>query len=38
MRAAPAWDRKYSHIAFNACPEGRHQVVVADFRDALASP
>jgi hypothetical protein len=34
----PAWDRSYSCIAFNACPEGRRQVFVADLRDALAGP
>jgi hypothetical protein len=34
----PAWDRSYSHIAFNACPEGHRQVFVADLRDALAGP
>jgi hypothetical protein len=34
----PAWDRSYSSIAFNACPEGHRQVFVADLRDALAGP
>jgi hypothetical protein len=26
----PAWDRQYRRIAFNACPDGRRQVFVAD--------
>jgi len=34
----PAWDRSHSYIAFNACPEGRRQVFVADLREALAGP
>jgi hypothetical protein len=34
----PAWDRSHSCIAFNACPEGRRQVFVADLRDALTGP
>jgi hypothetical protein len=33
----PAWDRSHTHIAFNACPEGRRQVFVADLRDVLAA-
>jgi hypothetical protein len=33
----PAWDRSHSHIAFNACPEGRRQVFVADLRGALGA-
>ncbi len=32
----PAWDRDFRRIAFNACPEGRRQVFVADLRDRLA--
>jgi Tol biopolymer transport system component len=31
----PAWDRTYTRIAFNACPEGRRQVFVADLGNAL---
>jgi hypothetical protein len=26
----PAWDRDFRRIAFNACPEGRRMVYVAD--------
>ena len=33
----PAWDRNYTRIAFNACPDGRRQVFVADLRDVLAA-
>jgi hypothetical protein len=33
----PAWDRDYQHIAFNACPDGRRRVFVADLRELLAS-
>lgn len=32
----PAWDRAYARIAFNACPDGRRRVYVADLRDVLA--
>jgi hypothetical protein len=32
----PAWDRDFRRIAFNACPDGRRQVFVADLRDCLA--
>jgi len=32
----PAWDRSWSRIAFNACPDGRRRVFVADLRDILA--
>jgi len=33
----PAWDRSYTRIAFNACPDGRRRVFVADLREVLAS-
>ena len=33
----PAWDRTYTRIAFNACPDGRRRVFVADLRGLLAS-
>jgi hypothetical protein len=33
----PAWDRSWSRIAFNACPDGRRRVFVADLRDILAA-
>jgi hypothetical protein len=33
----PAWDRSYGRIAFNACPDGRRQVFVADLRDLLTA-
>jgi hypothetical protein len=33
----PAWDRSYTRIAFNACPDGRRRVFVADLRELLAS-
>jgi hypothetical protein len=33
----PAWDRSYTRIAFNACPDGRRRVFVADLRGLLAS-
>jgi hypothetical protein len=33
----PAWDRGYTRIAFNACPDGRRQVFVADLRAMLAA-
>jgi Tol biopolymer transport system component len=33
----PAWDRSYARIAFNACPDGRRQVFVADLREVLAA-
>jgi hypothetical protein len=33
----PAWDRGYTRIAFNACPDGRRKVFVADLRDLLAT-
>jgi hypothetical protein len=26
----PAWDRSFTRIAFNACPDGRRRVYVAD--------
>jgi hypothetical protein len=31
----PAWDRTWSRIAFNACPEGKRRVYVADLADVL---
>jgi hypothetical protein len=31
----PAWDRSFTHIAFNACPEGKRRVYVADLTDDL---
>lgn len=33
----PAWDRGYTRIAFNACPDGRRRVFVADLREILAA-
>lgn len=33
----PAWDRSYTRIAFNACPDGRRQVFVADLGELLAA-
>ena len=33
----PAWDRTCTRIAFNACPDGRRRVFVADLRGLLAS-
>jgi len=33
----PAWDRSYTRIAFNACPDGRRRVFVADLRAILAA-
>ena len=33
----PAWDRSYTRIAFNACPDGRRRVFVADLSAALAA-
>jgi hypothetical protein len=32
----PAWDRTFTRIAFNACPQGSRQVFVADLRELLA--
>jgi hypothetical protein len=31
----PAWDRSFTHIAFNACPEGKRRVYVADLTAVL---
>jgi hypothetical protein len=31
----PAWDRSYTRIAFNACPDGRRRVYVADLSEIL---
>ncbi|HUT58874.1 MAG TPA: hypothetical protein VNA25_13590, partial [Phycisphaerae bacterium] len=31
----PAWDRSFSAIAFNACPDGTRKVYVADLTDKL---
>jgi len=31
----PAWDRSHTRIAFNACPDGRRRVYVADLRAIL---
>lgn len=31
----PAWDRSFTRIAFNACPDGRRRVYVADLADIL---
>ena len=31
----PAWDRTCTRIAFNACPEGKRRVYVADLADVL---
>jgi hypothetical protein len=33
----PAWDRSYTRIAFNACPQGRRQVFVADLGALVAT-
>ena len=33
----PAWDRSYTRIAFNACPNGRRQVFVADLSGFVAA-
>ena len=33
----PAWDRGYTRVAFNACPDGRRRVFVADLREILAT-
>ena len=33
----PAWDRGYTRIALNACPQGRRQVFVADLTEILAA-
>jgi hypothetical protein len=32
----PAWDRTFTRIAFNACPNGRRQVFVADLSGIVA--
>lgn len=32
----PAWDRDFRRIAFNACPDGKRQVFVADLGELLA--
>jgi hypothetical protein len=34
----PAWDRTYTRIAFNACPDGKRRVYVADLADILHQP
>ncbi|MEY2920503.1 MAG: hypothetical protein RL261_1808 [Pseudomonadota bacterium] len=34
----PAWDRTYTRIAFNACPDGKRRVYVADLADILRQP
>jgi hypothetical protein len=31
----PAWDRTYTRIAFNACPDGKRRVYVADLTEVL---
>ena len=31
----PAWDRNFRYIAFNACPDGKRRVFVADLRGVL---
>lgn len=31
----PAWDRSYTRIAFNACPDGKRRVYVADLTQVL---
>jgi len=31
----PAWDHSHTRIAFNACPDGRRRVYVADLREVL---
>lgn len=35
--AHPAWDRAFRRFAFNACPQGRRQVFVADMSSLLAA-
>jgi Tol biopolymer transport system component len=32
----PAWDRTFTRVAFNACPNGRRQVFVADLAGIVA--
>ena len=32
----PAWDRAYRRIVFNACPDGKRRVYVADMGNALS--
>jgi hypothetical protein len=32
----PAWDRTHTRIAFNACPDGRRRVYVADLGEILS--
>jgi len=34
----PAWDRSHTRIAFNACPDGKRRVFVADLADILRQP
>ncbi len=34
----PAWDRSNTRIAFNACPDGKRRVYVADLADILRQP
>jgi hypothetical protein len=31
----PAWDRSHTRIAFNACPDGKRRVFVADLGEML---
>jgi hypothetical protein len=33
----PAWDREYRRFAFNACPQGRRQVFIADMSAIVGS-
>lgn len=33
----PAWDRDFTRFAFNACPEGRRQVFIADMTSIVAA-
>lgn len=32
----PAWDSRFTHVAFNACPDGRRQVFVADLTSCIS--
>lgn len=31
----PAWDRSFKYIVFNACPEGKRKVFIADMKEYL---
>jgi hypothetical protein len=34
----PAWDRDFGRVAFNACPDGRRQVFIADLGSLAGAP